>query len=239
MKLLDLTLPTPAENLALDEALLDAAESFSEPLECLRLWETTSPAVIIGRSSHAHDEVDLDYCRHEFIPVLRRCSGGAAVLIGPGCFMYSLVLSYDLRPQLRLVDQAHCFVLTRVIQALQRVGVDARFQGTSDLTLGERKISGNSMRCKHRSLLYHGTILRDLSALEIERCLKIPPRQPPYRQGRSHSDFVGSVPLSIEDLRSAFASEWEASESLVEWPRAATRQLVAERYGRDDWTYRL
>jgi lipoate-protein ligase A len=49
MKLLDLTLPTPAENLALDEALLDAAEAGELPDEVLRLWEFPQAVVVIGR----------------------------------------------------------------------------------------------------------------------------------------------------------------------------------------------
>ena len=43
MRLLDLTLPDPAENLALDEALLLAAEGGGP--EVLRLWEQPTPAV--------------------------------------------------------------------------------------------------------------------------------------------------------------------------------------------------
>ena len=38
MHLLDLTLATPAENLALDEGLLELAEGSREPCEVLRLW---------------------------------------------------------------------------------------------------------------------------------------------------------------------------------------------------------
>ena len=56
MKLLDLTLPTPAQNLALDEALLDAAEAGDLPDEVLPLWEPPQPLVVVGRSSHVAAE---------------------------------------------------------------------------------------------------------------------------------------------------------------------------------------
>ena len=105
MTLLDLTLPTAAENLALDEALLDEAEASSAGCETLRLWEPQEPAVVIGRSSQAAIEVRLDACRELAVPVLRRASGGAAVVTGPGCLMYSLVLSYEMRPALRSFEQ--------------------------------------------------------------------------------------------------------------------------------------
>ena len=63
MRLLDLTLETPAENLALDEALLDAAESDTGPGEVLRLWESPREFVVLGTSSRAADEVNIDACR--------------------------------------------------------------------------------------------------------------------------------------------------------------------------------
>ena len=95
MKLLDLTLPSPAENLALDEALLEAAEAGELAGDVLRLWEMPQPAVIVGRSSRLAEEVDAPAVRAAQVPVLRRASGGAAVVVGPGCLMYSVVLRYE------------------------------------------------------------------------------------------------------------------------------------------------
>ena len=79
MKLLDLTLDTPEENVALDQALLDHAEAGGEPSELLRLWESPSPMVVIGRSSKIDTEVNRDFCRRADVAVLRRSSGGPAV----------------------------------------------------------------------------------------------------------------------------------------------------------------
>jgi lipoate-protein ligase A len=87
MKLLDLTLPTPEENLALDEALLDEADAAGRPLETLRLWEPRQTFVVVGRSSSLEREVRLDRCRERGLPILRRVSGGAAIVAGPGCLM--------------------------------------------------------------------------------------------------------------------------------------------------------
>ena len=98
MKLLDLTLETPAANLALDEALLETADEGADAGEVLRIWESPQPLVVVGRASRVADEVDEASCRAQGIPVLRRCSGGAAVVVGPGCLMYALVLSSRLRP---------------------------------------------------------------------------------------------------------------------------------------------
>lgn len=149
MRHLRLTLPTPAENLALDEALLDWAEAENPNWEFVRLWESPEPIVVVGRSSHVHREVDETSCRHRGIPILRRSSGGATIVAGPGCLMYAVVLSYELRPELRDIGRAHRFVLGRLSAALRKIDLPACHAGTSDLALSER---GQNMAASRSAL---------------------------------------------------------------------------------------
>jgi lipoate-protein ligase A len=240
MQYLDLTLPTGVENLALDEALLDEAESEGELFETLRLWEPAEPMVVVGRSSRIQEEVRLDVCRKRRIPVLRRASGGAAVVTGPGCLMYALVLSFQRRPHLRMIDQAHTFVLGRLISALRPHVPEVGCRGTSDLAMrdpagGDLKFSGNSIRAKRDHLLYHGTLLYDFPLQLIEDCLGTPPRQPDYRGGRPHAAFVANLPLSSSVIRRAVRQAFDAAEPRLDWPRERTDQLVAARYGCPEW----
>ena len=79
MRLLDLTLPDPAANLALDEALLLAAEEGGA--EVLRLWELPTLAVIVGSGGSVAIDVNVEACAADRVPILRRASGGG----GPGC----------------------------------------------------------------------------------------------------------------------------------------------------------
>ncbi len=231
MRYLDLTLPTPAENLALDEALLDEAETAREPMETLRFWESTELAVIVGRSSKIPHEVQVEICRREGIPVLRRASGGAAVVIGPGCLMYALVLNLAQRPALRAVDQAHRLVLGTLARALRALAPEVRCRGISDLVVGGQKFSGNSLRLKRENLLYHGTILYGFPVEWIDRYLAMPPRQPDYRNGRPHGQFVANLPLPAPAIREAIRTAWAATDPCAAWPRTRTEQLAAERYG--------
>ena len=234
MKLLDLTLEAPAENLALDEALLDAAEADSGHGEVLRLWEpSSSPFVVVGRSTKVEVEVDLAACRRRGASVLRRASGGAAIVAGPGCLMYAVVLSYERRPHLRMLDRAHQFVLSQVAEAIGRLGLAIHPRGTSDLVWGERKISGNSLRCKRDHFVYHGTILHDFDLALIGELLRMPPRQPEYRGGRSHGEFLANLPASAESLRRSLADVFQASEPLADWPRERTLALASGRYAAD------
>ena len=81
MRYLDLTLPSLAENLALEEALLEEAETAAAPLETLRIWEAVRLGVVVGRSSRVDVEVRAADCREAGVRVLRRISGGAAVVV--------------------------------------------------------------------------------------------------------------------------------------------------------------
>ena len=235
MRYLDLTLPTAAENLALDEALLDEAEGGEAPGETLRLWEPRQPMVVVGRSSQFHVEVRLDACRTLQIPVLRRPSGGAAIVAGPGCLMYALVLSYRLRPQLRVLAEAHRWVLGRLVGALGALVPGVGCQGTSDLAIGGRKFSGNSVRCRRDHFLYHGTLLYDFPLQLVERCLAMPPRMPEYREGRPHETFVTNLPLRPELIRKALVDAFAAREPYEPWPARRVAQLVAEKYSLPEW----
>jgi len=235
MQFLDLTLPSVAENLALDEALLDEAEAGGERSECLRLWEANEVAVILGRSSELAREANVDACRADNVPILRRCSGGCAVVIGPGCLMYSVVLSYEQRPYLRVLDEVHRLVLGNIKQALAGVVDGVALAGTSDVTWEGRKISGNSLRCKRDHLLYHGTLLYEFPLEQIGRYLQMPPREPEYRAGRGHEAFVTNVRTSAGEIKSALQRSFSASDLMPEWPQQRTQQLLAERYSRPEW----
>ncbi|MBI3836329.1 MAG: lipoate--protein ligase family protein [Planctomycetia bacterium] len=239
MHLLDLTLGTPEENLALDDALLEAAEETDQPREILRLWESPEPVVVVGRSSQLALEVNRALCQERGIPVLRRSSGGAAIVAARGCLMYAVVLSYELRPALRSLDAAHRFVLETTLTALRPLAPGVMRRGTSDLTLGDSKFSGNSMRCKRRNFLYHGTLLYDFPLSLMELCLTMPPRQPAYRNGRAHQAFVINLPASGGVLREALIDAWRAREIDSDWPRQRVQDLVAQRYSRPAWNYQL
>jgi len=227
MRYLDLTLPTPAENLALDEALLDQAEALPDPIETLRFWEPAAAAVVVGRSSSVAHEVCLEACRCDGVPILRRASGGAAVVIGPGCLMYALVLSLRRRPALHAVNAAHRFVLGTLAAALGTLSPGVRCRGISDLTLGEKKFSGNSLRVKRENLVYHGTLLYDFPLESLDRYLAMPPREPDYRKGRPHREFVVNLPVAPAAIREAIRTAWAATDLCIDWPRRETEQRAA------------
>src|SRR5262245_4070536 len=186
MNFCDLTLPSPAENLACDEALLDLCEG-GEADELLRFWEPAQHFVVLGYGNKASSEVALEFCKAASIPVLRRCTGGGTVLQGPGCLNYSLILRIDDSGPLRSITKTNDFVLEHQRVALSSLpGLRVEKQGQTDLAIENLKFSGNAQRRKKHCLLYHGTFLLDFDIGLIEKTLKLPPKQPAYRKNRSH-----------------------------------------------------
>ncbi len=237
MHLLDVTLPTVAENLALDEVLLDEADASDHPAEILRLWESPEVAVVLGRSSRAADEVQLDHCRRQAVPIYRRASGGATVVIGPGCLMYTVVLSAQLRPGVTMIDAAHRVVLGQLVRGLAPLVPAVAHQGISDLTLGDHKVSGNALRIKRQTVLYHGTLLYDFPLDLVGNLLGVAPRQPDYRGGRDHRAFLTCLPLTAQQLRSALIEAWQAHTPCPTWPADKVAALATGRYSQDAWIF--
>ncbi len=240
MLLIDHSEQTPQANLALDEALIESVDpvhpdplaansGFSHAeLESLRLWEMPELCVVMGRGSKSA-EVNQQKCEQDGIPVLKRCSGGASIVAGPGCLMYSLLLSLEKQPSLRSIDAAHAWVMHRVGQAVSMVVPNVQLQGTCDLTLLNRKFSGNAVRYKRDWILYHGTLLYRFPIELIPQYLEMPPRQPIYRGARDHADFLINLGCDPMQLRSAFKVVWQADQPWALHPHAAAIRTTAQR----------
>ena len=235
MTLLDLTLSSAAENLALDEALLLAAEAGAG--EVLRLWEAPAYAVVVGSGGSVPIDVNRAACETDGVPVLRRASGGGTVVIGPRCLCFSLVLNYDSAPRLNEIPASNRYILARVVRALAPV-VAAAVEGTSDLAVDGVKFSGNSQQRKRRFFLHHGTLLCGFDLARVSRYLNSPERQPDYRRDRTHAEFVRNLPVGAEEAKRLLVAEWAPEGEYAPAPLEKVRELVAEKYARDEWNHR-
>ncbi len=233
---IDLSLDAPSLNLALDEALLHLAEF--EGGQFLRFWRFNQNVVILGRGSKLKEEVDESFCTEAGIPILRRCSGGATIVGGPGCLMYSLILSTVLEPAFRNIDLVHRFVMNNLLKAIANQRPEIQWQGTCDLTIDNRKFSGNSLKVSKSHLLYHGTLLLDTDLELIGRCLKTPPRQPSYRLARPHRDFITNLPIDPSKLCDTLAESLGVTDIVRRWPEAQARELSEAKYSTEAWLRR-
>jgi lipoate-protein ligase A len=237
MHFLDLTLPLLTANLALDEALLVGAEA-GQIGEVLRLWEWPTPAVVLGAACRLAEDVDESRCRADGVPILRRSSGGGTVLLGKGCLLYSLVLAYERSPALHDIRPSYRYILGRVGEALAGLLPGIEQAGTSDLASEGWKVSGNAQQRKRGHLLHHGTLLYDFDLELMARYLRLPSRQPDYRAGREHRAFVRNLPTDAAELKRRLRAAWDAKTEAAAWPQERVRQLVAEKYSREDWVRR-
>ena len=231
---------TTAEQLAVDEAILDQAESGQLENTVVRTWQAAAPAVVLGSSSELLKEVDHDVCTKLKIPILRRPSGGATVILGPGCIMWSIVTPCKAVPPLEAI---HAAMLDPLIATFSASGRDVAREGTSDLVIREagraKKISGNALRVRRQSVLYHGTLLDTFPLELVGQLLRHPPREPEYRHHRSHTDFLTNLSLGREQIDKVVRTAFAAWVNRTTWPHQRVQQLVESRYGQTSWTERL
>lgn len=240
MRVIDFSLPDPAENLALDEILLDRVESGDAP-ETLRFWESPAPFVVIGTGQVLAEEVDEAACARDGIPVLRRCSAGGCVLQGPGSLNYTLALAFENHADARGLHASYAYILGMLRRAFAQRGVRLRHEGVCDLALDGRKVSGNAQRRRRNAFLHHGTLLHAPDRDAMERYLREPKERPDYRGNATHRDFVGAIPLTPGALRRVARDAFGArgpDEAPTGEEIAAMRRLAAEKYRDPAWTRR-
>lgn len=245
MKHLDLTLPSPAENLAGDEALLDWCEEDAGE-EVLRFWESPQPFVVVGYGNKVANEVNRAACEARGIPILRRCTGGGTVVQGPGCLNYALVLRITEDGPTRSINAANQFIMERNRAALARAvscfildPSSFRVQGHTDLTLDGLKFSGNAQRRRRKFLLFHGTLLLDFDLALMGELLRLPTLQPDYREQRSHENFLTQLPISRDQAKAALLQSWQAEAPLSDPLLRRTTALVAMKYSRPEWNFKF
>ena len=239
MKLCDLTLPTPEENLACDEALLDLCEAGGSD-ELLRFWAPPQYFVVVGYANKAATEVNLPVCRELGIRVLRRCTGGGTVLQGPGVLNYSLVLRIDESGPCHSIPATNQFILERHRDALAGlVQAPIEWRGQTDLALGGLKFAGNAQRRRRRVLLFHGSFLLHLDLGLLAKVLPQPSRQPAYRGNRSHAEFLINLNVPDHAIKAALSQTWHAAAPLDAIPLDQIALLAREKYALDEWNLRV
>ncbi len=172
-----------------DDDLLAGTRADGRARLRVRPWQDTT--VVIGRGGKPELELDLAAISADGVDLLRRPGGGCAVVLDPGNVVASVVLPL---PGLSGIKSAFAAISKWLIANLAAAGLAGLSQeGVSDLVLDGRKIGGSCVYRTRGLLYYSTTLLVDPDLDLVERYLPHPPREPGYRRGRPHREFMGRL----------------------------------------------
>ncbi|HUX47374.1 MAG TPA: lipoate--protein ligase family protein [Desulfosporosinus sp.] len=181
---------TGAENMAVDEALLLTMAHTSNPQPVLRFYGWNPATLSLGYAQSYHKEVNEEACRAEGIDIVRRPTGGRAVL-----HQYELtysVIAPEQDPHVSgTVIESYLRISQALLKGLKALGVPAEmvacgglneasssacFDAPSwyELVVDGRKLVGSAQVRKEGMLLQHGSILLHFDADLLFRLLKFP-----------------------------------------------------------------
>lgn len=176
------------EQLSMDSKLI--AGPAQEGL-VIRTWEPDSPCVVLGRSNHAEKELRMDNCRKDEIPVARRLGGGGAVYLDQGMLVVTMA-----EPAASLLPPGYWFERfnNRIVNWLKMADIRGVEQkGHSDLCIGDRKILGCCLHFPKGWAFYQASLLVCCDLGPMDRYLSHPSKEPEYRAGRPHLEFMTTL----------------------------------------------
>lgn len=190
-------------NMAIDEYFFNQIIASRSP-NILRFYQWNPSTATIGRNQSLTAEIDTHFASTHNVQVVRRITGGGAVLHAKDAeITYSVICKVKDIPQLvtspRIYDKSipdrYILILEAIAQALEFAGypIDVGKIHCPALLTGGKKISGNAQAIKNGVLLQHGTILLDVDPEFMYRVLKAP-------EGVSYSRMVQSVRSKVIGL---------------------------------------
>jgi lipoate-protein ligase A len=246
--------------MAVDEAIARAVGDGLAPAT-LRFYGWSAPTVSLGYLQRAPGGVDLAACRRRGIGLVRRITGGRAVL-------HADELTYSVAAPLRgpwrslSVPEAFARIAGGLIAGLRRLGLTASLGESQALTgdgresdacfllrrmpailVDGRKLVGSAQRRWNRSLLQQGSILLDFDPRLHQRIFPAWPRTDPAAGVTSLRALLGTLP-PIGDLVSALCEGWRealgavcVAGDLLPVERKVAEDGARERYASDAWTF--
>jgi len=220
---------TGAENMAQDEALLESVVNGSS-LPVLRLYRWSPATVTLGYGQRGSDVVNLSACKELGLDVVRRCTGGRAVLHDHE--MTYAVMSHDQSSVFPGGVLNNYQVIARVLQqTLAQIGLDVQLSmershglegggaersacftapGQFELVYQGHKLAGCAQKRYGGSFLHHGSVPLVIDLVQLFQALNTRPGLDPSTGANLLMRHVGwlnrwlSVPVTLEQLETAF-----------------------------------
>lgn len=212
--MLDTGTRSAAENMALDEVLLEL-RSEGKILNTLRFLQFSHPTALIGHHQSVEEEVRLDYCQARKIEINRRLTGGGALYWGRSELGWEIYVSKGHPAIPSGVEDLYRKMGEALANGLRRLGLKAHFRPRNDVEVRGRKISGMGGTELSGAILFQGTLLVDFDVDEMLRTLRIPTEKLQDKEIQSVKERVtcikwelGRVP-SLGQIKKALTKGFE------------------------------
>lgn len=176
---------------ALPYSLPDINILSSESSKSYFIWQPDDVYIVLGRSNDTEKSLNTQLVIKDGIKVLKRPSGGETVVLTPQTLVFSIKIDSC---KLKHPKSIFNTINNSLIKELSKNGIEGVYsRGISDLSIGEQKILGSSMYLKDNIYFYHAVLNVSEKPQYISQYLKHPSREPDYRKGRGHSEFITSL----------------------------------------------
>ena len=155
------------------------------------IWIPDKVYIVLGASNQPGDALKMENVIKDNITVLKRPSGGQTVILTPNNIIIAAVFFGKKTMQPREVFEQ---INKLIISTIEKTGIrDLSLMGISDIAISGKKILGSAIYRNKKALLYHAVLNLGEPSVTFERYLRHPSKEPDYRQGRTHSEFVTSL----------------------------------------------
>ena len=238
MNILRSSTSNPAFNLATEEFLMNHKQD-----NWFYLY-INAPSIIVGKHQNSLAEINVDYVKENGVIVIRRTTGGGAVFHDPGNLNFTFIMKEHSgeTADFRKYTQP-------IIDVLQAMDVDAKFEGRNDMTIEGKKFSGNAKAFYNGKILQHGTLLFNSTLPNLSQALKLNPLKYRDKAVKSISSRVTNISehlkhdITLEEFEKRIVDHVRTMYAdakvyeLTEEDRAAIQKLVDEKYGTWDWNF--
>ncbi|MCK4348392.1 MAG: lipoate--protein ligase family protein, partial [Thermoplasmatales archaeon] len=172
-RLVDTGKLTAAENMALDETLLENKKNGNSP-NTVRFLQFHPPAVLLGYHQSLEQEIRIEFCKQVGIDINRRVTGGGAIFFDETQLGWEIICEKQFF-EMGIVNVNFFSRLSQpLIYALEKLGIDASFRPRNDIEVKGRKISGTGGTEDGDVFLFQGTLLVDFDIDTMLKALRIP-----------------------------------------------------------------